>query len=80
MLAAQLVAAAGEQVTVALGMIDAAEVQIASLDQVLRAYASRQAGCRPLMAHYGMGPLVAEPILAELGDYTRLSSSRHAVG
>jgi transposase len=70
---------AREQVTVALAMIDALEVQIAPLDQQLRAYARRQAGCKALMAHYGIGELTAVTILAELGDCTRFSSSRQAV-
>jgi transposase len=70
---------AREQVTVALAMIDALEVQIAPLNKELRAYARRQAGCRALMAHYGIGELTAVTILAELGDCTRFSSSRHAV-
>jgi transposase len=67
------------QVTVALAMVDALEAQIAPLDRELRAYARRQAGCRALMAHYGIGALTAVTILAELGDCTRFSSSRHAV-
>ena len=71
--------AAREQVTVAMAMIDALECQIAPLDRELRAYARRQAGCRALMAHYGIGELTAVTILAELGDCTRFSSSRHAV-
>jgi transposase len=74
-----LPAAAGEQVSVALAMIDAIEARIAPLDRELRAYAGRQPGCKALMAHYGIGPLVAVTILAELGDRTRFSSSRHAV-
>jgi transposase len=74
-----LAAAAREQVTVALAMIDALELQIAPLDKELRAYARRQAGCKALMARYGIGPLVAVTILAELGDCTRFSSSRQAV-
>jgi transposase len=79
-LAAQpLPAAAREQVTVALGMIDALEVQIAPLDKELRAYARRQVGCKALMVHYGIGELTAVTILAELGDCTRFSSSRQAV-
>ena len=79
-LAAQpLPAAAREQVTVAVAMIDALEIQIAPLDNELRAYARRQAGCKALMAHYGIGELTAVTILAELGDCTRFSSSRHAV-
>jgi transposase len=79
-LAAQpLPAPAREQVTVALAMIDALEVQIAPIDKELRAYARRQAGCKTLMGHYGIGPLVAVTILAELGDCQRFSSSRQAV-
>jgi transposase len=70
---------AREQVTVALAMVDALERQIVPLDRELRAYARRQAGCRALMAHYGIGALTAVTILAELGDCTRFSSSRHAV-
>ena len=68
-LAAQpLPASAREQVTVALAMIDALDVQLAPLDKELRAYARRQPGCRALMAHYGIGELTAVTILAELGD------------
>jgi transposase len=76
---AALPAAAREQVTVALGVIDALDMQLAPLDLALRAYARRQAGCRALMAHYGIGGLTAVTILAELGDCRRFSSSRHAV-
>jgi transposase len=71
--------AAREQVTVALAMSDALEAQIAPLDKELRAYARRQAGCKALMAHYGIGELTAVTILAELGDCTRFSSSRQAI-
>jgi transposase len=77
--AQSLPAAAREQVTVALGMIDALDRQMVPLEKELRAYARRQAGCKALMAHYGIGELCAVTILAELGDCTRFSSSRHAV-
>jgi transposase len=70
---------AREQVTVALEMIDALQAQIAPLEKELRAYARRQAGCKALMAHYGIGELTAVTILAELGDCRRFSSSRQAV-
>jgi transposase len=70
---------AREQITVAVAMIDALDVQLAPLDLELRAYARRQVGCRALMAHYGIGALTAVTILAELGDCRRFSSSRHAV-
>jgi len=79
-LAAQpLLVAAREQVTVALEMIDTLDCQFAPLDRQLRAYARRQAGCKALMAHYGIGELCAVTILSELGDCTRFSSSRQAV-
>ena len=74
-----LPAAAREQITVAIAMVDALERQLAPLDKELRAYARRQAGCKALMAHYGIGELTAVTILAELGDCTRFSSSRQAV-
>src|SRR5215217_5570607 len=50
---------AREQVTVALQIIDAIDAQLAPLDRELRAYARRQAGCRALMGHYGIGPLTS---------------------
>ena len=70
---------AREQVTVAVAMIDALDRQLAPLDRELRAYARAQAGCKALMTHYGIGPLSAVTILAELGDASRFSSSRDAV-
>jgi transposase len=79
-LAAQpLPAAAREQVTIALGMIDVLDIQMAPLEKQLRCYARRQLGCKALIAHDGIGELTAVTILAELGDCTRFSSSRQAV-
>jgi transposase len=74
-----LPAVAREQITVAVAMVDALDAQLAPIDRELRAYARRQAGCRALMAHYGIGALTAVTILTELGDCRRFSSSRHAV-
>ena len=75
----ELPATAREQITIAQSIIDAHDVQIAPLDLELREYARRQAGCRALMGHYGIGPLTSITILAELGDPRRFSSSREAV-
>jgi transposase len=74
-----LPATARDQITVAVAIINALDVQIAPINKELRAYAQRQAGCRALMAHNGIGPLTAVTILAELGDARRFSSSRDAV-
>jgi transposase len=71
--------AAREQITVALCMIDALDIQLAPIDKELRAYARRQSGCKALLRHYGIGALTAVTILAELGDAGRFSSSREAV-
>src|SRR3954471_13684461 len=79
-LAAQpLPVTAGEQVTVALSVIDALDCQLAPLTKELRRYARRQPGCRALMGHFGVGEVTAVTILAELGDARRFSSSREAV-
>ena len=79
-LAAQpLPAAAREQMTIALAVIDALDVQLAPLDRELRAYARHQPGCKALMGQFGVGELTAVTILAELGDASRFSSSRDAV-
>jgi transposase len=76
---AALPSVAREQVTVALAMIDALDSQMAPIDKQLGALAHRQPGARALQAHYGIGPLTAVVILAELGDTRRFSSSREAV-
>jgi transposase len=74
-----LAESAREQVTIALRMVDALDARSAPITRELRPYARRQAGCRALIKHYGIGELTAVTILAELGDARRFSSSRHAV-
>jgi len=71
--------AARERIEVALEIIDALDRQLAPLERDIRALARRQAGCRELMNHYGIGPVTATSIVAELGDVSRLSASRKAV-
>jgi len=65
--------AAREQITIALGVIDALDRQLAPLDKQLRAYARRQPGCKALMGQFGVGELTAVTILGELGDARRFS-------
>jgi transposase len=70
---------ARQQITVALAMIDALEVQIAPLDRELRSYARAQTGCKALIdAYHGIGELCAVTIVSELGDCRRFSNSRAA--
>ena len=74
-----LPAIARQQITVALGVIGHVNSVLHDLDLELERYARRQAGCKALMGHYGIGPLVATAMLADLGDARRFSSSRQAV-
>jgi len=67
-------------VLLALRMIETIDRELAPLDRELRAYARRQPGCRALMARlYGVGPVSATAILAELGDARRFARSDDAV-
>jgi transposase len=70
---------AQQQISVALGIIDHLSGELHTLDLELERVSRRQPGCRALMGHYGIGPLVATACVAELGDTRRLSSSRQAV-
>lgn len=58
-------------IAVGLRQIDAADADLAPINQWLAAFAKRQAGCQALMGHYGIGPATAPTILAELGDARR---------
>ena len=75
----ELPAAAAERIRVALAIIDAIDAQLAPLERDLRRLARRQAGCRALLDLYGIGEITAATLLCELGDVSRLSSSRKAV-
>src|SRR6266542_2996653 len=77
---AELSPAGRELVTLGLRMIDALDLELAPLDRELRGFARRQRGCRTLIAGlYGVGPVSATAILAELGDARRFASSDDAV-
>jgi transposase len=78
--ALRLPSAACEQLTIALGMIDAIDLQLGPFDLSLRQYARKQPGCRTLIDQiYGVGELTSVTILAELGDTRRFQNSRDAV-
>jgi transposase len=68
----ELPAASRHAIAVATGQLDQLQTTVAPIDRWLRAYARRQPGCRALIAnHYGIGPITAPTILAELGDVRR---------
>jgi transposase len=59
-------------VDVGLGEVDTADARLEPISGWLRAYARCQPGCQALMRQlYGVGPLCAPTILAELGDARR---------
>jgi transposase len=71
---------AGRQmVDTALVAIDSLSAQIKPLRRQLCAVGCRQPGARALQTHYGIGPLCAAIIWAELGDCRRFSNSDQAV-
>ena len=76
----KLPAAARQQLTIALSVIDAIDTQLVPFDSELCGYARRQTGCQALIDQiYGVGKLTAVTILAELGDVRRFQNSRDAV-
>jgi transposase len=77
---AELSPSGRELVALGLRMLDLFDLELAPLDRQLRAFARRQRGCRALIERlYGVGPVSATAILAELGDCRRFSSSDDAV-
>jgi transposase len=75
-----LPAAAREQITIALSVIDTLDLKLVPFDQELRAHANKQPGCRALIDQiYGVGALTSVTILAELGDPRRFENSRDVV-
>src|SRR5438034_5393066 len=76
----ELSPAGRELVVLALRMIDGIDRELAPLDRTLSLYARRQPGCRALIARlYGVGPVTATAIVAELGDARRFGCSDDAV-
>jgi transposase len=76
----ELSPAARELVALALRMIDRIDRELKPLDRALSLYARRQPGCRELIARlYGVGPVTATAIVAELGDARRFGCSDDAV-
>jgi transposase len=75
-----LPAAAREQLTVALHVVDALDQRLVPFDRELRGFARSQTGCRALIDQlYGVGELTGVTILAELGDARRFANSRDVV-
>jgi len=66
---------AGRQaVATALRILDALDAELDPLRKQIAAFADRQPGCRALQADYGIGPITAAALWAELGDSRRFSA------
>lgn len=77
--AAQLSTVGRQAVEAALDQIAIANSALAPIKAQFAQLARRQPGCRALTAHYGVGPITAVTIWAEMGDTRRFSSSDQAV-
>ena len=76
----ELSPAGRELAALALAVIDTIDRELAPLDRWLCSFARRQPGCRALVERlYGVGPVSATAILAELGDCRRFTRSNDAV-
>jgi transposase len=76
----QLSAAAHQRIAVGYRIIDATEAVRLPLRAELDRFGRRQPACKVLVAaHYGIGPLTAVVVWAELGDCRRFSRSMQVV-
>ena len=76
---AKVPAASRQVIAVGFRLRDAIDTELERIDSQLGDFAQRQRGCRELQREYGVGPVLAPVILAELGDTRRFSSARQAV-
>lgn len=76
---AELSAAGRQAVESALQAIDNLSAQVAPLRQQLQTIGRQEPGPRALLSQYGIGPLTAAVIWAELGDCRRFRKSAQAV-
>jgi transposase len=79
LVAAELSAVGRQYVDAAVRGIDELTPEIEALRTQLVDFARRQAGCRALQAHYGIGWLCAAIMWAEIGDARRFTSSDQLV-
>jgi len=76
----QLTAAARQRITVGYHILDATDAMGLPLRKDLERFARRQPACKALTAaHYGIVPLAAVVVWAELGDCRRFSRSLQVV-
>jgi transposase len=72
--------AARAQVDRLLRLIEAVESELRPLETELRRFARSDRRCLALQTIYGVGPILACHLLAELGEGARFHRARQAVG
>jgi transposase len=78
--AVELSRAARQRIAAGYRMLDATDVEILPLKKELERFGRSQPACKALaQAHYGIGPLIAVFVWAELGDCRRFSRSMQVV-
>jgi transposase len=76
----ELSPAAGQRISAGYRMIDATDAEVVPLKKQIEQFGRRQPACRALAdTHYGIGPLTAVFVWAELGDCRRFSRSMQVV-
>jgi transposase len=76
---APLPAASRQLLEIGCRMTDRLDEELDMVERQLTRAARRLGGCAVLQQEWGIGPILATTILAELGDSRRFSSSRQAV-
>ena len=71
-----LPASAGAQVALYLRLLETLDVEVAALEAELRRFARQDRRCRALEGIFGVGPILACHLLAEIGDARRFRRAR----
>ena len=74
-----LPAASAAQVELLLGLIEFLQAQLITVEDELRRFAKQDERCQRLVTIFGVGPIIACHLLAEIGEASRFSRSRQVV-
>jgi transposase len=74
-----LPAASAAHVEILLDVIGHLDAQLATLEDELRRFAKQDARCQRLITIFGVGPIIASHLLAEIGEASRFRRARQVV-
>jgi transposase len=75
----ELPSASAVHVELVLGTIEHLEAQLATVEGELRRFAKRDERCQRLETIFGVGPIIASHLLAEIGEASRFRRARQVV-